>query len=86
MNVYSTFNRLCLRDIQKQAKRVHPKLDMRKAAGAFKQSSGRWGVELCVPGEENFWWYGRAEDAYQAKYKAWQEYLTKIGRLPEEMI
>jgi hypothetical protein len=79
MQVYATFNRMLLKDIHKQVKRVYPSLDLRKALGVHKQPHGRYIVEGSIPGGM-LRWHGRAADANHAKYEAWAEHMRKLGK------
>jgi len=69
------FCRRLLRDAAAAVKLKAPDVDL---TDAWVWSSDRKCWEFHGP--ENFYWYGRAHNAYEARYKGWMAWLThKFG-------
>lgn len=72
--IYAAFDRALLRDIQQEAKRRWPQLDMRRALVAMSPGRDQWFVEGRVDGAKVSKSV-RANSAAHAKYKVWANLL-----------
>lgn len=67
--------RSLLSEIHKEVKAFNAKINLKKDAWVY--SFGRtWEFH----GPDEFYWHGRAANAYDARYKGWSAYLEKKGR------
>ena len=81
MNV--VFTRLLLKAVHKEVRKAFPEIkSVTRVIGATTWRRGQWCVEIACPGRPRFHWDGRAHNATEAKYKAWNEFLRKHG--PQE--
>lgn len=76
MNVNTIFCRLLLKETHKEVKASFPTMKLNsKECWVIKLSGGYW--EFHCPG---YYWYGMAENAYDARQKGWSGYLKKVKR------
>jgi hypothetical protein len=72
---------LC-RDLLKQVMvdvRKHATPEQIKAAWVYKTTEYSASKHYEFHGPSGFYWYGRADGAYDARYKGWCAWLTKQG-------
>ena len=69
---FPAFNRRYLAEVHAEVKRNYPEIQRpMKAAWVIKTAFGQWEFH----GPDNFYAYFRAEDAYHARAKGWEEWL-----------
>lgn len=80
-NVDTMFTRSLLRLAKADLKRHFPRIRIVKDAWLWTDGRGCWefhGPKICNaddPDNVPFFWYGRAHDAYEARYKGWMAWL-----------
>ena len=72
-----TFSRLLLKSVQEHVKCLFPDVDLRTAASVTQPMRGHFFVEIATVGRKTFTHDCRADNAYDAKQKAWHAFLDK---------
>lgn len=70
-----TFCRSLLKSVQAEVKRLFPEINLRSAVGVTQPLRGFYFVEIVTEGRKTFVYEGRADNAYDAKQKAWHAFL-----------
>lgn len=69
------FSRIYLRLVTQDLKRAFPDIKSRKDAYVIKSTGDLWEFH----GPDEFYWYGRADNAYDARAKGWESYMSSKG-------
>lgn len=69
------FCRELLSMIHADVRKHFPEMKVRKAAWVYHTGRGRWEFH----GPDRYYWHGRADNAYDARYKGWRSWLTSKG-------
>lgn len=85
-----TFSRKLLAYVHQDVRRVLTRLaidhvrpdlaraDLRKAAWVWHDGADRWEFH----GPDDYYWHGRAHNAYEARAKGWQAWLASLEARP----
>ena len=78
MTLSTTFTRHALASMHRQVRELCPHIKTpMKAMSCYQHSTGSYFTcQLRENVNEGFFWEGRASDAYDARYKAWDVFLT----------
>lgn len=69
------FCRSLLNEAHALVKKHFPRQNVKISAWTYNLGHGRWEFH----GPDKFYWYGRASNAYDARYKGWIAWLTHKG-------
>ena len=75
MNIDVQFCRLLLREVIAEVRAAFPGIKVGQA-WVWKFQRDQWEFH----GPQGFYWHGRAANAYDARTKGWQAYLSERGR------
>ncbi len=75
-NINVTFCRLLYQQVISQVKKEFPEVKIRDAY-VLKMDRGRW--EFQYPPTKTYW-YGQADNAWDAKVKGWETFLYQMER------
>lgn len=80
-SIDTTFTRHLLAQMHADVRLHFPDIAPMKAAGVLRGGLNRhdYTVEIVAPDRPRFVWDGRAGDAYEARYKAWGQFMRKYG-------
>ncbi len=74
MNINTAFGNEILKQTHKLVKQHFPSIKVHEA-WVYKTDRQSWEFH----GPDNFYWYGRASGAYEARANGWFAYLRKMG-------
>ncbi len=69
-NINVEFSRELLKVVLQEVKAAFPDIKVSEA-WVYKYNDGRWEFH----GPNKYYWYGRADNAYDARYKGWVSWL-----------
>lgn len=79
-SIDTIFTRKLLSLMHADVQRVFPKLkNLMRLCSVTNSGRDDWFAEIVVPGKPRFYVDLRAQDAYDARYKAWSKFLAKYG-------
>lgn len=77
VDINVTFSRSLLSEAHKLVKLHDPEIDLRTGAWTHHFHRDNWEFH----GPAGFYWHGRADNGYEARYKGWMAWLRKEGAI-----
>jgi len=75
MNIDLAFSRALLAQAHTAVKEAYPAINLREDAWVWKAGRDHWEFH----GPQDYYWHGRASNAFEARYAGWMAWLKSKG-------
>jgi hypothetical protein len=81
MDINVRFCRLLIGSLRKEFRKDHPEVRIMKHAWVIQvDHRGHWEFHISEGPSKGFYWYGRAHNAYDARYQGWHAWSKQQKR------